>query len=72
MYYINLVSDLLKEIVRIANEKKDVDLAEAIEIIDKTLQYAKFEEQGLLCNKCGLAISEEMSEITQGMCQCNH
>lgn len=71
MYYINLAEKMLNEVIKVAKEINDLDLAKVASVINSAVRLAKFEEQGLLCSKCGKAISEEMAEVTQGMCQCN-
>lgn len=72
MFYIDLAEKMLLEIIKVAKEKGDIEIANAAAMTNSAIRLSKFEEQGLLCGSCGLAISEEMAEVTQGMCQCKH
>lgn len=72
MFYIDLAEKMILEIIKVAKEKGDLDLIKAAAMVNAALRLSKFEEQGLLCEKCGMAVSEEMAEVTQGMCRCKH
>lgn len=72
MFYTNLAEKMILEIIEVAKKEGNLDVANAAAMASAALRLSKFEEQGLLCEKCGMAVSEEMAEVTQGMCRCKH
>ena len=72
MYYIEAAERNLKKIFEIAKEKEDIELAKTVVLITTALKLAKFEDQGFICGECGMAILEEMAEVTHGVCHCKH